>query len=333
MKLSSNWDFSRIMNSRVSDNSILIKDKARELGFSIVGITSPRALGENGKVLSDWCAAGMNADMSYLASNIEKRINPKLLFEGARSLIVTGLNYYSERKQGGDGVPVLSRYAYGKNYHDVIIGKLNALLNYIKEDITGVSGKAFVDSSPLLEKPWAVQAGLGWQGKHSLVINKNIGSFFFIGILITDLELEYDEPFSADRCGSCSACIEACPVNAINDNRTIDARKCIAYMTIESKKPVDPETIGKYEGRVFGCDICQEACPWNKKASANNTPEFRLNPEIEGMSTDDWLNLSKDDYKRLFRNSPLGRKKYEVFIQNVTNVTKSANSDRNAHQF
>jgi epoxyqueuosine reductase len=311
------------MNSRVSEISILIRDKARELGFNLVGITSPGILVENGKVLSEWCSTGMNADMAYLARDIETRINPNLLFEGVRSLIVTGLNYYTEKKQGGDGVPVLSRYAYGKNYHEVIMGKLNELLVYIKDISPGTSGKAYVDSSPLLEKPWAVKAGLGWQGKHSLVINKDIGSFFFIGVLMTDLELENQESIAIDHCGSCTACIDACPVRAINDNRTIDARKCIAYMTIESKKPVDLETISKFEGRVFGCDICQEACPWNRKASPHNTPEFGINPEIQNMSASDWLNLGKADYKRLFRDSPLSRKKYEVFMQNVTNVTKS----------
>jgi epoxyqueuosine reductase len=321
------------MNSRVSEISILIRDKARELGFSLVGITSPAILVENGKVLSEWCTAGMNADMAYLAMDIEKRINPSLLFEGARSLVITGLNYFTERTQGGDGIPVLSRYAYGKNYHEVIMGKLIELLSYIKDIYPDAWGKAFVDSSPLLEKAWAVKAGFGWQGKHSLVINKKIGSFFFIGVLITNLELENDQPFMADHCGSCTACIEACPVSAINNNRTIDARKCIAYNTIESKKPVDPEIMSKYKGRVFGCDICQEACPWNRKASAHNTPEFAIDPEIRNMSVDDWLNLEKADFKRLFRNSSLSRKKYEVFMQNVTNVTKSGKSDFKDQEF
>jgi epoxyqueuosine reductase len=310
------------MNSRVSEISVLIKDKARELGFSLVGITSPSILGENGKVLSEWCAAGMNADMAYLGRDIEKRINPELIFEGARSIMVAGINYYSERKQAGDGVPVLSRYTYGEDYHRVITRKLGELLLYIKDMCPEAAGKTFVDSAPILEKPWAVRAGLGWQGKNSLVINKEIGSFFFIGILVTNLELENDEPFRTDLCGSCTACVDACPVNAINDNRTIDARICIAYATIESKQPVDTATSSKYEQRVFGCDICQEACPWNRKASPNNTPEFAINPEVSAMSAADWLNLKKADFKRLFRNSPLGRKKYETFIQNVTIVTK-----------
>jgi epoxyqueuosine reductase len=266
----------------------------------------------------------MNADMAYLGRDIEKRINPGLVFEGARSIIVTGINYYSERKQGGAGIPVLSRYTYGEDYHRVITRKLNNLLGYMQDICPGATGKTFVDSAPILEKPWAVRAGLGWQGKNSLVINKEIGSFFFIGILVTNLELESGEPFLEDHCGSCTACIDACPVNAINDNRTIDARRCIAYATIESKQPVDPTDLAKYEGRVFGCDICQEACPWNRKASPHNTPEFEINPEVPAMSAADWLNLRKADFKRLFGNSPLGRKKYGTFIQNVTNVTKSA---------
>lgn len=218
---------------------------------------------------------------------------------------------------------MISRYALGMNYHDLISSKLNKLLHHIRVLVPGISGKAFVDSAPLLEKGWARRAGLGWPGRHSILINKDIGSFFFIGILITDLELEYDMPYAQDHCGTCRLCRDACPVNAINENRTIDAGKCIAYLTIESREPLDQEVAGRLGGRAFGCDICQEVCPWNRHARHHSVPEFEPSEELLEMTAMDWEELTRDRFRRMFRNSAIGRKKFEVLKQNVTNVTKS----------
>ena len=250
-------------------SSELIKEYASELGFDLCGIAAARALTEYREILTVWTNSGMNADMAYLGENIEKRIDPRILYPGARSVIVTGLNYFVPKKQGGNGVPVISRYAYGVNYHAVIKAKLNKLLAFIKTIHPEAAGKSFVDSAPILEKAWGKEAGLGWPGKHSVLINKEIGSFFFLGIIIVNIDLDYDKPSEEDYCGSCTLCIEACPTGAINDNRTIDAAKCIAYLTLEAKTQIPEDIVTKLEGRVFGCDRCQEVCPWNKNAETS----------------------------------------------------------------
>ena len=303
--------------------SMLIKEKALELGFDLCGIALSRSLKEREDILKNWCSEGMNGGMSYLSRDIEKRINPEYLVPGAKSLIVTGLSYYTDKKQREPGVPVISRYAYGENYHDVIKRKLDKLLSFIKTINPEAEGRAFVDSAPLLEKAWAVEAGLGWQGRHSIVINKEIGSFFFIGTLILNIELDYDKPVTEEYCGNCRLCIDLCPTGAINENRTIDARKCIANLTIENRGPIPEEIIPKIGGRVYGCDRCQEVCPWNKNAKPHKTPEFDLPEEIEMMTKEDWKNLSTEHFKRLFRGSAIERRKYDPFMRNVTDVTKS----------
>lgn len=304
--------------------SALIKEKAHELGFDLCGIAASKILTEHETVLRDWCSSGMNGDMTYLSQNIEKRINPALLIPGAKSVIVTGLNYYSEKKQGWDGVPVLSRYAYGTNYHEVITSKLNKIVDFIKILRPEAEGKSFVDSAPLLEKAWAKEAGLGWPGRHSIVINNHIGSFFFLGIIVLDIELDYDLPFSEDLCGSCRLCIDSCPTGAINENKTIDVRKCIAYLTIESKAPIPEVLIPKMEGRIFGCDKCQEVCSWNKKAKQHKNPEFEISEDVKMMSVEDWQNLTPEKFNILFKNSAIARRKYASFMRNVTDVTNLA---------
>jgi epoxyqueuosine reductase len=304
--------------------SVLIKEKARKIGFDLCGIAASRSLSEREDILKEWCLSGMNAGMDYLARDIGKRVNPDFLVPGAKSLIVTGINYYAHNKQEESGVPVISRYAYGEGYQNVIKRKLDELLAFIRSIEPEAAGRSFSDSAPLLEKAWAKEAGIGWQGRHSIVINKKIGSFFFIGILILNIELEYDRPLTQDYCGSCRLCIERCPTGAINENGTIDARKCISNLTIENRGPVPAEIISKLEGRVFGCDICQEVCPWNRDAMPNNVREFEIEPEVAKMTAQDWLNLSKERFKKLFKKSAIGRKKYETFMQNVAIVTKPA---------
>jgi epoxyqueuosine reductase len=311
-------------NPEDKDLSDLIREKAFDLGFDLCGIAHSRPLQEHKSKIAAWCSAGLHSDMQYLCNDPAKRINPELLFPGTKSVIVTGLNYYSEIKQGGRGVPVISRYAYGINYHDVIKARLNNLLEFIKLNRPGVEGRTFVDSAPILEKAWAHEAGLGWPGKHSVLINETIGSFFFIGIILVNAELKYDKPFAEDKCGSCRMCIESCPTGAINENRTIDTKRCIAYLTIESKSPVPDEFASKMEGRIFGCDRCQEVCPWNKAAKPNSVPDFAIQDELVQMTPEDWQKLSKENFKRLFRKSAIGRKKYETLIENISIVTGSA---------
>jgi epoxyqueuosine reductase len=301
--------------------SSLIRDKANSVGFDLCGFAPSRPLAEHEPVLNTWCSSGMASDMTYLCRNLEKRLNPDLLFPGVRSVIVAGLNYYTKSKLEGNGIPVISRYAYGTNYHDVLKGKLEEILGLIKENAPGTEGKTFVDSAPLLEKAWAREAGLGWPGRHSVLINDRIGSFFFLGIILINRELDYDKPFGEDKCGRCRLCIEACPTGAINENRTIDTRKCIAYLTIESKTPIPSSLAPEMGGRVFGCDRCQEVCPWNKNASENRVEEFQINPEIAQMTPDEWRNLTREKYKRLFKRSAIGRKKYETFMENLINIT------------
>jgi epoxyqueuosine reductase len=300
----------------------VIRDKAGELGFDLFGIAPAATLSNNGEILRQWCAAGMNGEMDFMSRNIEKRIDPGLVLSGAKSVIVTGRNYYTERKQGGGDVPIVSIYAYGRNYHDVIMSRLNIITSLIGRLDENANSRAFVDSAPVLEKAWASRAGLGWQGRHSILVNPNIGSFFFLGVILTDIALEYDQP-AEDLCGNCTMCVEACPTGAINSNRTIDARKCISYLTLEKKAPVDDEKIESLDGRIAGCDICQEACPWNRHAVRHNHPEFEISEELRSMTSGDWLNMNREDHLRIFGDSAINYRKYEIFIQNVKRVATS----------
>lgn len=303
--------------------SAMIKQKAYDLGFDLCGIAPSRSLKERENILREWCASGMNGEMSYLRKNIEKRIDPDSRVLGAKSVIVTGLNYYTDNKQEEQDVPIISRYAFGINYHDVIKEKLELILEFIKRLEPEIEGRSFVDSEPFLEKAWAVEAGLGWQGRHSIVINNRIGSFFFIGIIVLNIKLDSDKPFKENRCGNCRLCIDLCPTGAINENGTIDARKCIANLTIENRGPIPEDIIPKIGGRVYGCDRCQEICPWNRNAKSHKTPEFELSGELKQMKREEWLNLTRDQFDKLFKRSPIERRRYEPFMRNVTLVTKS----------
>jgi epoxyqueuosine reductase len=263
----------------------------------------------------------MNAGMHYLERNSDRRTDPGLLLPGAESVVVTGLNYYTGNPETFPGVPVISKYACGTDYHIIIGEKLDRLLEFIRSECSGVEGKPFVDSGPVLEKGWAVEAGLGWQGRHSVVINRQIGSFFFIGVLVLNIKLDYDKPEINDYCGSCRACADACPTSAINENRTIDARKCIANLTIENRGPIPADIVPMLGGRVYGCDICQEVCPWNKKAVFTHIKEFEMPDSLRAMNREEWKNLSSEKFHRLFDKSPVARRKYEPFIGNVRLVT------------
>jgi epoxyqueuosine reductase len=301
-----------------------IKDLALNLGFDLCGIAKARPLDERRDILDVWCLTGMNAGMNYMARNTERRIDPSLHLEDAKSVIVTGLSYYTNNTQKNPGVPVISRYAFGTDYHVVIEEKLGKLLTFIKSISPDADGKYFVDSTPFLEKGWACEAGLGWQGKHSIVINKDIGSFFFIGILILNIGLEYDNPLKKDYCGNCTLCIDRCPTGAINSNKTVDARKCIANLTIENRGPIPEEIIPKLGNRIYGCDLCQEVCPWNRELKNTKTREFDLPEIIRDMTQEDWLNLTEEQFNSLFDKSPVARRKYMPFMKNIETVVKSS---------
>lgn len=284
-----------------------IKAKALSLGLSACGISPVRYLSEQQNHLDSWLEREYNADMSYMERNKDKRLDPSLLVEGAKSLIVVLLNYYPEQSFQKDNHPIISKYAYGDDYHKVLKDKLFLLLEYIYSLEEGVSGRCFVDSAPVLEHSWAREAGLGWIGKNSLLINKKFGSFTFIGELIIDIELDYDIPFTASYCGTCTLCIDACPTSAIVEPKQIDARKCLSYNTIERKDDIPQSIREKMGDIIFGCDICQDVCPWNKSLIANNILEFKPNEAILSKNYVDWNELTKEDFDYLCRTSALKR--------------------------
>lgn len=299
-----------------------LKARASELGFNLCGIARARRLEELAPRFRAWLDAGMNDIMKYLERDLDKRIDPSAMLQDAKSLVVTGMSYYSEILQKDPDAPILSRYTYGRDYHEVIREKLEDLLSWIKKQVPDVSGRIVVDSSAMTEKAWAREAGLGWQGRHSLIINRDIGSFFFIGILILNTDLSYDDPVTTDHCGECRICQDQCPTGAINGDKTIDARKCIANLTIERRGPVPEALVPLLGGRVYGCDKCQEVCPWNKAPKVKSSQEFAIDEEIAEMTVDEWKNLSKERFMRLFRITSMKRVSYEKMKSNIEAVFK-----------
>lgn len=262
----------------------------------------------------------MNGQMSYMENNFDKRLNPTLLVDDAKSVVSLLLNYYPEEHQV-ENTYKISKYAYGQDYHFVIKEKLKELLDSIQENIGEVSGRVFVDSAPVLDKVWAAKSGLGWIGKNSNLITKQTGSFYFIAELIIDLELEYDRP-TTDHCGSCTACIDACPTKAIVAPYVVDGSKCISYFTIELKENIPQEMKGKFEDWIFGCDVCQDVCPWNRFSTPHKEPLFNPNPEILSYTKKDWEDITNDVFKSVFKNSPLKRAKLEGLKRNIDFVSK-----------
>ncbi len=294
-----------------------IKSFARNLGFSYCGIAHAQRLDADARRLEQWLSKGMQGSMHYMEKFFEMRIDPSKLVPSAKSVITLLLNYFPEQYQQPDA-PRIARYAFGKDYHEVIKKKLNALLGLIKEHIGEVQGRGFVDSAPVLERTWAQRSGLGWVGKNGNLINKQNGSYFFIATLITDLELQYDDPFVKDFCGTCTRCIDACPTDAILPNKVVDGSKCISYFTIELKEKLIPEEWkGKFDNWMFGCDTCQEVCPWNRFADYTNEIEFQPLPAILNFSTIQWEELTEESFKTIFRNSPLKRAKFEGIKKNL----------------
>jgi len=308
------------------DLSRKIKEFALSIGFDLIGIAPVRQLNDHKEIISEWIAAGMNADMSFISRDLERRTDPSLLVEGARSVIVAGINYYPREKQGGNGIPVISKYVYGKDYHIVLGEKFKGLLEFIVSCEPAASGKICIDSSSILEKAWAREAGIGGIGRNTILINKEKGSFIFLGAIVVNVEMEYDTPFTEDLCRNCSLCMEACPTKAINENRTINAGKCISWSTIENKNEIPDFFRGKMNDRIFGCDICQDVCPWNRKAKPHNNTDFKLTERIKTMSREDWLSFSSEEFDNLFGPSSIRRGGFERLKRNIDFVS-SDNSE------
>lgn len=298
-------------------NTDLIKKTAASLGFDYCGIAKAVQLDEDARRLENWLQQGMHGTMQYMENYFDLRIDPTRLVPGAKSVITLLQNYYPSQHQQ-TGTPGISKYAYGNDYHEVIKKKLNELINLIKENIGEINGRGFVDSAPVLERTWAQRSGLGWVGKNGNLINKQSGSFYFIATLIIDLELEYDDPYAKDFCGNCTKCIDACPTEAILPGKVVDGSKCISYFTIELKEMLIPEEMkGKFDNWMFGCDTCQDVCPWNRFSRPNSEPDFSAIPEILNLTSKEWERMTAENFKKIFKDSPLRRTKFEGIQRNL----------------
>jgi epoxyqueuosine reductase len=295
----------------------LIKTEAKSLGFMFCGIAKADFLEDEAPRLEAWLKKGMHGEMQYMENHFDKRLDPRLLVDGARSVISLGLNYYTENNQGDALAPKISKYAYGADYHHVIKDKLKQLLHIINEKIGEVNGRAFVDSAPVLDKAWARKAGMGWIGKNANLISKKAGSFFFLAELIIDLELEYDIEPTADHCGSCTRCIDACPTEAIVAPYMVDGSRCISYLTIELKNEIPTEFKGKMDNWMFGCDICQDVCPWNKFSILHNETAFAPQPELLGMNHKEWQDITQEVFQKVFKTSAVKRTKFSGLKRNI----------------
>lgn len=300
--------------------SQLIKTEAKRLGFISCGISKAQFLEEEAPRLEKWLNNKMNGEMQYMENHFDKRLDPTKLVEGSKSVISLLLNYYPQETQIQDTYKI-SKYAYGTDYHFVIKDKLKALLNFITEEIGDVHGRAFTDSAPVLDKAWAAKSGLGWVGKHTLLLTQQRGSFHFVAELIIDLELEYDLP-TTDHCGTCTKCIDACPTQAITEPYVVDGSKCISYLTIELKNSIPTDFIGQFDDWMFGCDICQDVCPWNRFSKAHSEPLFNPHPELLAMSKKDWEEITEDVFSDLFKKSAVKRTKFEGLKRNINFLLK-----------
>jgi epoxyqueuosine reductase len=302
------------MNAK-EKQSLIIKSEAKRLGFLSCGISKAGFLEEEAPRLENWLNNNMNGQMRYMENHFDKRLNPNLLVDGAKSVISLLLNYYPSEFQNKESYKI-SKYAYGQDYHFVIKEKLKELLHFIQTEIGEVSGRAFVDSAPVLDKAWAAKSGLGWMGKNTNLITQKVGSFYFIAELIVDVELEYDNP-TTDHCGSCTACIDACPTEAIVAPYVVDGSKCISYFTIELRENIPTEMKGKFDDWMFGCDVCQDVCPWNRFSKPHNEPLFQANPELLSFTKKDWEEITEDVFNKIFKDSAVKRTKLEGLRRNV----------------
>ena len=293
-----------------------IKEEARKLGFDGCGISKAQWLEKDAVYLEHWLKQHYHAGMVYMENHVEKRTDPTKLVRDAQSVISVLMNYFPVATQTDPEAPVVSKYAYGRDYHDVLRKKLRLLMQFIDTRIAPVNGRAFVDSAPILEKAWAARAGLGWIGKNSCLISPKIGSFCFLGQIIIDLPFQTDSPLP-DGCGSCTRCLDACPTRAIVAPRILDAGRCISYLTIEHKGPISEKFQGRFANRVFGCDICQDVCPWNRKTVGNQEMDFTPTTEMLSMTRKDWHSLNSGQFNRLFRYSALKRTSFDGLKRNL----------------
>lgn len=298
----------------------IIKTKAQELGFSFCGIAKAEFLEQEAPRLEEWLKRGYQGKMSYLENYFDKRLDPTLLVSGAKSVVSLVYNYYPKKDLAEDDNLKIAKYAYGEDYHFVVKDKLKILLTHLNETIGEVNGRAFVDSAPVMEGAWAQKSGLGWVGKNSLLLNRSAGSFFFLAELIIDLELEYDSP-TKDYCGTCTACMDACPTDAIAEPYVVDGSKCISYFTIELKDEIPNDVSGKFENWIFGCDICQDVCPWNRFSSPHNESRFDPSPTLENMKSDDWKEITEEVFKSVFKNSAVKRTGLKGLQRNIRFIT------------
>lgn len=296
--------------------SDMIKREAQRLGFSFCGISKAEFLEEEAPRLEQWLKEKMHGEMSYMENHFDKRLDPRLLVPGAKSVISLLFNYYTTKEPINSDAPKISKYAWGEDYHHVVKGHLRSLADFIKINIGDIDGRAFVDSAPVLDKAWAKKSGLGWIGKNSNLINKEQGSFFFIAELIVDLELEPDGPIK-DYCGTCTACIDACPTEAIVSPYVVDGSKCISYLTIELKNSIPISFEGKMDNWAFGCDVCQDVCPWNRFSKQHSEPLFQPKDTLMDMTHEQWHDISEEVFQALFKRSALKRSGYEGLKRNL----------------
>lgn len=302
---------------RNEKNAQIIKQAAQQLGFDYCGIAKAEELTEDAKRLEQWLSKNMHGKMQYMENHFDLRVDPRKLFPGAKSVITLLKNYFPSQSQNEDS-PKIAKYAWGEDYHEVIRQQLHQLLFEVSKQIGHINGRGFVDSAPVLERSWALKSGLGWIGKNGNLINKQSGSFFFIATLVVDIEVQYDDPIAKDYCGTCTKCIDHCPTDAIQENKVIDGSKCISYFTIELKDALIPESMkGKFNNWMFGCDICQDICPWNRFSQPHQEPQFEPVAAILNMSEDEWIELSNEKFNILFKKSPLKRSKFNGISRNL----------------
>ena len=294
----------------------LVKNIATELGFSFCGISKAEFLHEEAPRLEAWLKRSYQGKMSYLENHFDKRLDPALLVPGAKSVVSLIYNYFPQEDLAKEGQFKIAKYAYGEDYHFVVKDKLKLFMERLQQQVGEVNGRAFVDSAPVMERAWAKKSGLGWIGKNSLLLNKQMGSFFFLAELILDLELEYDGPVK-DYCGTCTACIDACPTDAIAEPYVVDGSKCISYFTIELKEEIPNDVKGKFENWIFGCDICQDVCPWNSFSKPHHEPRFMPDSDLEKMSLKDWKEITDEVFQKIFRHSAVKRTKLDGLKRNI----------------